>query len=817
MLPSDVFCVLLTTRQTGYLRPLESSDIPLVAPNRSASVITEKLQAAFQRRRERGDKYPLVWSLNEVFFNEFWFAGASRLFGDVCLIINPFLLKYLIRFAVESYTAIQTGGKGPNLGYGVGLAIVISFIQACVTITLSQFVYLSMMTGGQARAGLIGMVFEKALVISARAKAGGDAAAAFVMVTRAQQERKDKKSDREKGKKKKTKKEEDTGWSNGRVVNLMGTDTYRVDQAAGWFHVIWTAPVMMILTLILLLINLGVAALAGIAVLCVGVPVLSWVVKTIARRRKRMNLITDKRVTLTQEILMGVRFVKYFGWEESFLSRLQELRDREISAVQFLLGIRSAVNAVGMSLPIFASMLAFITYSLTHKDLDAATVFSSLALFNALRFPLNLLPMVAAQTIDAWVSIGRLQEYLLAEEITDRVIYQEDMEPAVLVKDGNFTWERPPPEEEKKKKKTSRKQRRLDALEEKSQPTPITGSSTPLTPFQLEAINLAVGRHELLAVVGSVGSGKSSLLAALAGGMRATGGSVTMSSKIAYCPQYAWIQNATVRENIVFGKEFNQEWYDTVVRACALERDLDMLPDGDMTEIGERGITVSGGQKQRLNIARAIYFNTDIVLMDDPLSAVDALVGRHLFDKAICGMLKDKCRILATHQLHVLEKVDRVMWMEDGRIQAIGTFHELMRENPGFAEMMKEISTDKRDIDDGKTKTDEREEKDEIEVNESEEGDDEKEAEKKVPAKALILMQVEERGSNSVSWKVYESYIKSSGSIWVGPIIIFLLCLGQASNIITTLWLSYWTSDVYGLSNGAYVGLSHPETIHARC
>lgn len=284
----------------------------------------------------------------------------------------------------------------------------------------------------------------------------------------------------------------------------------------------------------------------------------------------------------------------------------------------------------------------------------------------------------------------------------------------------------------------------------------------------------------------------------MAGDMRRTSGDITMAAQLAYCPQYAWIQNATFRDNIIFGKPYDREWYQTVVEACALQRDIDMLPDGDKTEIGERGITVSGGQKQRLNIARAIYFNADIVLMDDPLSAVDAHVGKHLFDKAICGLLKDKCRVLATHQLHVLQKVDRVVWMEHGRIQAVGTFPELMENNPGFAHMMKEIST--------------QEKKEEPVVKEEEEEEIEEEKEEvavlkrqKTAASAKQLMTAEEKPSDSVGWNVYKAYIQASGSLAVAPVLLFFLLASQAANIMTTMWLSYWTSGKYGLSEGAYV------------
>jgi ABC-type multidrug transport system fused ATPase/permease subunit len=216
-----------------------------------------------------------------------------------------------------------------------------------------------------------------------------------------------------------------------------------------------------------------------------------------------------------------------------------------------------------------------------------------------------------------------------------------------------------------------------------------------------------------------------------------------------------------------------------------------MLPNGDLTEIGERGITISGGQKQRLNIARAIYFDADIVLMDDPLSAVDAHVGRHIFDNAIMGLLKDKCRILATHQLWVLSRCDRIVWMEGGKIQAIDTFDNLMRDNKGFQELMETTAVEEKDDSEKQVVTTTEQSKEQQKKNK----------------KGAALMQQEERSVSSVPWSVYGAYIRASGSILNFPIVILLLLLSQGANIMTSLWLSYWTSDKYGLSTGVYIGI----------
>jgi ABC-type multidrug transport system fused ATPase/permease subunit len=440
--------------------------------------------------------------------------------------------------------------------------------------------------------------------------------------------------------------------------------------------------------------------------------------------------------------------------------------------------------------------------------MNPAEVFSSLALFNSLRMPLNILPLVIGQVIDAWSSLKRIQEYLLAEEQEEEAKFDVDAEHAIKMDSADFTWERTasqdpdaPKEPGKKQtkeeikvvkdmKKQAAKDEKIAAKKKKAGgETSGDDDSTLLEerePFKLQGIDLTIGRNELVAIIGGVASGKSSLLAAMAGDMRKTKGDVVMGASRAFCPQYAWIQNATVRQNILFGKEMDKSWYKKVIEACALQPDLDMLPQGDETEIGERGITVSGGQKQRMNIARAIYFDSDLVLMDDPLSAVDAHVGRHIFDKAILGLLKDKARVLATHQLWVLNRCDRIIWMEEGKILAIDTFDNLMRDHKGFQTLMATTGVEEEQEAQAQVT------KDEIE----DEKKDVKKTKKKVPA----LMQAEEKAVKSVPWSVYADYVKASGSLWNAPLVIFLLLLSQAINIGTTLWLSYWTSDSKCLS-----------------
>ncbi|KAH7166067.1 P-loop containing nucleoside triphosphate hydrolase protein [Dactylonectria macrodidyma] len=786
----------------GYRRSLEENDIWTVNPSRAAGPLTAQLRESFKRRVARGDKYPLLWAMHETFKFGIWLGGICALFTNIIQVISPFTLRYLIQFASDAWESHMTGGPAPHIGRGVGLAIGITLMQVAQSLGTNHFIYQGMMVGGQFRGVLIGLIYEKSMVISGRAKAG--VKSTMPPETESTEDKESGKGKQKQGKKGKPSPDthDGAGWGNGRIVNLMSVDTYRIDQASALFHMTWTSPVLVLVTLALLLVNITYSALAGFGLLVVGMPFLTKAIRSLFHRRRDINKITDDRVSLTQEILQSVRFVKYFGWEKSFLERLSDYRSREIHAIQVLLAIRNALNAVSMSLPIFASMLSFIAYSLTNHGLAPAEIFSSLALFNGLRIPLNLLPLVLGQVVDAWSSLQRIQEFLLEEEMVEEMTIESNGEDAIRLENASFTWEKTPTNEPEKpaagkgKKSKKEKDKKKPVAPPESDPASEDTASTLVEerePFKLHDLSMSVKRNELIAVIGSVGSGKSSLLSALAGDMRKTEGEVVFGSSRAFCPQYAWIQNTTLQKNITFGKPLDKSWYKEVVRACALQADLDMLPNGDQTEIGERGITISGGQKQRLNIARAIYFDADIVLMDDPLSAVDAHVGRHIFDKAILGLLKDKCRILATHQLWVLNRCDRIVWMEGGKIQAIDTFDNLMREHRGFQALMETTAVEDRDEDASKPA--------------EAKADDDSKDKKKKKKKSAALMQQEERATASVPWSVYTAYIGASGSILNAPLVIFVLLLSQGANIMTSLWLSYWTSDKYGLTTGVYIGI----------
>ena len=744
-------------------------------------------------------------------------GGLAAFTSTIIQVLIPFVVKYIIAYAVEDYEARLLGIPGPAIGKGVGLVLGITIMQIFGSMGYNHFFYRGMIVGGQVRSALISLIFDKAMTISGRAKAGGEIEALPPGMKIGSEDEK-KFFSLQLGKRlgKTAKEGVSEAWGNGRIVNLMSVDTSRVDQASGWFHMVWTAPLGLIVTIILLLINLSYSALVGLALFFTATPLVAYIVRAMFKRRKTINKDTDERITMTQEVLQAIRFVKYYAWEADFLTRLGAVRRREIRGIRYLLGHRNTAIAMGSAIPVFSSMLTFITSSLTNHTLAPASTFSSLALFNQLRLPLIMFPMVVGLVTDALQSLMRIEQFFLAEDSTETTVQCMDDLGLDLV-EASFTWEKstsPNNTDENPNKNSSpfAKPNGEKAMENKTDPSRKAAlvktegvnvevdKNTPAivkneleaqrSVFTLNDINLQVWPSELIAIVGSVGSGKTSLISAIAGDMRRTSGTLRTKGKRAFCAQVAWIQNATIRDNITFGREFVEEEYDRVVKACSLDYDLQILPHGSLTEIGERGINLSGGQKQRVSLARAVYSDADIVLLDDPLGAVDAHVGAHIMEHAICGLLKDKCRILVTHQLHVLPRCDRIVIMDEGRVVACDTFENLMVGNATFQQMMASVTTGEKE--------------DEL-LEETEEASTKPKSTQK-PLEAL--MQEEDRQINGISRAVYLDYWKSTGSIFIPPFIILILLVAQGGNIMTNLWLAWWSENKFGLSTGVYVSIN---------
>lgn len=529
------------------------------------------------------------------------------------------------------------------------------------------------------------------------------------------------------------------------------------------------------------IVNLHLSALAGLGLLVIGFACLTGAVGVMFQQRRAIDKTTETRVSLTQEVLDAVRLVKYFGWEEGFVQRFKTLRSQETRKLHRYTAVRNGVGAVSQGLPVLTGMISFITYALTNSGLSPAIVFSSTALFTSLRMPLIYLPICMQGCIDSAASLLRIQKYLLTEEPEEYPI-QPDLDAAVEVRRATFIW---------------------DSTEPSKMVTAATGSETVPLPtdevrrgkgFILQDVDLKIRRGELLAVMGTVGSGKTSLLSALAGDMAKVSGSVFWGASHAVCQQQPWMWNATVRENICAGCPFDGPWYYTVLQATSLTRDLDILPHGDQTVVGERGVVLSGGQKQRISLARAMYSDKDVVLLDDPLSAVDANVGRAILDNAICGQMGAKTRVLCTHDMNLSHRCDRILWMDQGRVRALDTYHNLLKNEPEFASLIQEPEdgmTEEQGKDTRGSKV--RQETDVVEQDKQDSEDS--------------LIQDEDRATRSVSWKVYGSLFTSSNSIFLAILCFPMLILGSGSMVMTQLWLAWWSSTRFPIERNTYIGI----------
>ncbi|KAL4870359.1 hypothetical protein BDV12DRAFT_60801 [Aspergillus spectabilis] len=611
----------------------------------------------------------------------------------------------------------------------------------------------------------------------------------------------------------------------GDIVNHMAVDQQRLSDLTQFGTQLWSAPFQITLCMVSLYQLVGVSMFAGIAVMILMIPVNG----IIARMMKKLQLIQmknkDSRSRLMTEILNNIKSIKLYAWNTAFMNKLSHIRnDLELNTLRKIGATQSVANFTWQSTPFLVSCSTFTVFVLIEdRPLTTSIVFPALTLFNLLTFPLSILPMVITAVIEASVAVRRLTDYLTADELQpDAVKYEDSVthigDESVRIRDASFSWNR-------YKDETA-----------------------------LENIDLSCRKGELNCIVGRVGSGKSSLLQALLGDLWKIedGGEVVVRGRLAYVAQSAWVMNASVRENIVFGHRWDPQFYDLTVEACALLDDFRNLPDGDRTEVGERGISLSGGQKARLTLARAVYARADIYLLDDVLSAVDQHVGRHLINRVLGrdGILNSKTRILATNAIPVLKEADFIGLLRDKTLIEKGTYEQLMAMKGEVANL---VRTTMNESDDEGSTADSRglaspESSESATIIENVDSDlsDTDEAEQQIGSLAPIkaapgprrTSTVTLRRASTVSWKgprrkladeenlkskqtqetsqqgkvkwaVYGEYAKESNLVAVG-FYLFTLVGAQTAQVAGSYWLKHWTemSETQSASNsGKFIGV----------
>uniref|UniRef100_A0A671T8L9 ATP-binding cassette, sub-family C (CFTR/MRP), member 2 n=1 Tax=Sinocyclocheilus anshuiensis TaxID=1608454 RepID=A0A671T8L9_9TELE len=561
-------------------------------------LVMKKEKKKKKKKKDSESEYPNSWlvpTIAKTFKGVLLESAFFKLIQDLLSFASPQLLKLMISFTQDKSSHAWTGYL-----YAV-LLLVVAFLQSVI---LQQYFQRCFILGMKVRTALMAAVYKKALVVSNDSRKESTA---------------------------------------GEIVNLMSADAQRFNDVTNFIHLLWSCPLQIALAIAFLWIELGPSVLAGLLVMVLMVPINGWLA-TKSRSFQMENMkFKDKRMKIVNDILNGIKVLKYYAWESSFEAQVQEIREQELKVMRKFAYLSSVSTFIFSCAPAIVSLATFAVFVSVSPDniLDAEKAFTSISLFNILRFPLAMLPQLISIMVQTAVSKKRLEKFLSGDDLDTMAIARDDM-------------------------------------------------------IILFSVSLDIKPGRLVAVVGAVGSGKTSLISALLGELHSLKGRINIKGSVAFVPQQAWIQNATLKDNVLFGSDVNEERYRSVVEGCALGPDLDLLPGRDQTEIGEKGINLSGGQKQRVSLARAVYSSADVYFLDDPLSAVDSHVGKHLFERVIGpkGLLKDKTRILVTHGISFLPYVDEIVVLVNGVVSEVGSYDGLRASKGAFSEFLETYGKD---------------------------------------------------------------------------------------------------------------------------
>eukprot|EP01105_Mastigella_eilhardi_P014723 TRINITY_DN3350_c0_g1_i1.p1 TRINITY_DN3350_c0_g1~~TRINITY_DN3350_c0_g1_i1.p1 ORF type:complete len:1129 (-),score=255.83 TRINITY_DN3350_c0_g1_i1:649-3834(-) len=569
----------------------------------------------------------------------------------------------------------------------------------------------------------------------------------------------------------------------GKCVNMLSTDAQIFLDYLPILNNALCAPFLIIIAVSILCYEMGVYGLVAAAFPFFVLPVTITVARKIAARTKAFQGCTDSRVRLMNELMHGIRIIKYYAWERPFLRNISAAREKELRELRGLGVLRTCNVALMQVTPSTLMFLILLVMYLAGAPLTSTAVFTTLSLVNIMRQPLFTIGMAFNFLTQCKVSLNRIQDFTGSDDLN-------------TMKAVNHAPSEEAPEEDET--------RNTDAVplvggknSNYVEPMPIGPPSASLPSnlvFSLEHatftwtdgtvalsdITVSVRRGELMMVIGRVGSGKSALVQALLSELPLVSGSCHITSEKAYVPQRPWILNLTLRDNILFGNPLNEEMYQNVIDVCALRNDLEQAPGGDQCEIGERGIAISGGQKQRVSIARAVYFgavqdeasSTDrLYMLDDPLSATDAHVGAEVFERCLAGTLHGATRVLVTNDMHILARADSVVVLEAGRVTFWGTYAELLQSDIDLADIAAHQMQSKSPVEGGSG---------------SSSGG--------APQKGVSLYKQEEKEEGNIPMSTYWQYLRLGGVVFLG-LILFGYANRYLARVANNLWLSKWPSD----------------------
>ncbi|KAF9364357.1 Canalicular multispecific organic anion transporter 2 [Mortierella sp. NVP85] len=756
----------------GYKRPLTLPDIEDIMPKNIGTQNGYQLLAsnwnahkeAVERKnqtisdKEKTKTPNLILVIGETFFWPLVTLTLIELAAASLSFLQPVFIEHILEYiGSESDDTPKT--------YGVILAIGMYFVSVSVSFLLGQYQKQCAEVELMIRNGLVAMIYRKALVLSpdSRNKA-----------------------------------------STGSITNHMSTDAERWTRDLVWIPYWITVPFECLVATVMLYRILGWSVFCGLSMIIIVTPFQNWAGQFFEAASDAKYEAMDSRVLIMTELLSNIKNIKLYGYEPAFKEKVTSYRDKEIKLLRKSGLVMSFLSIVFTCMPLFMAFVSFAVYAtvggpgFSRGEINAQVIFVSMSLFQLLHRPVGILSRVIEVTVGLRVSTRRIQKFLLKEELDSSSIERNPVlpknpnEPLVQIENATFAWNGGHVSKDDDSDSEEEEQTETTAL--------LSADNVKSTEPTLIDISILFARGSLTAIVGRVGQGKSSMLSAIIGDMYKRQGTVKVYGSVAYVPQQAWIINATVRDNIIFGKPFDQERYDRVLSASGLLPDLEILAAGDMTEIGERGINLSGGQKQRVSLARAAYQDADVYLMDDPLSAVDAHVDQHLWENLIGpqGMLKNKTRILVTHGIHHLENVDHILVMINGKIEEKGDYKHLMSAKQSFYRLISEFSVGKKKKQQKATDTDEGETSTVVSEEDASKGDDEKDGE---------LVEEEDAQDGVVGWSTFKVYCQAMTYHYFA-LTIGLYIIWEAFQLGVPVWLEYWARVVDTTNHSLYYFLS---------
>ncbi|CAH0557933.1 unnamed protein product [Brassicogethes aeneus] len=525
--------------------------------------------------------------------------------------------------------------------------------------------------------------------------------------------------------------------SAGHMVNLLSNDLNRVEIFVRFSSQIFIAPLHLFIITYLSWIEVGVSCLAGILfVVLVSLPMQGYIGMKSATFRSKVASKSDIRTKFMNEIVSGIKVIKMYAWEKPFEKIVEKIRRQEMNYVyrSFLLsGLPFHTHSLIHKFTVF---LIIITCFFLSIELTAANIFTTVQYMNLIRYTMLIMfPTAVLSIAQSKISFKRIEEFLLQEEITD-FIEKQTVNTDVYLTNIHASWS----------------------------PNSIV----------LNIPNFHIPNGKLCTIVGPVGSGKSSLLQILLGELKPISGTVEINNSLSYCSQEPWLFCSSVKNNILFGQEYKEEKYREIVNICHLNKDFHIFPHGDQTLVGERGVMLSGGQRARINLARALYKEAEVYLLDDPLSAVDTHVGRHLFDECLLRYLKGKTRILMTHQLQYLKESDVICVMNNGKIEASGSFDDLKDGNLDFTRFLPKIENESDNLD-NRSKT-----PGQISLN-------------KLNIEHCMLAKEQETIPEKIN--SFKEYVKAGGSTCFIFFFILVTLLAQVAYNFSDYWLIWWTDN----------------------